>query len=165
MCGPFAVLMSYISEFHGLKHRSRVMMYTGIFFSLASIILPLLAWIIIPNPAWKIKFVAYSLGKFLRTEFEHINLNFKFLVELRTWQSFLLVCSLPSIISGLLVAFLLPESPKFLMSRGRNHAAMEIFIKIHRMNYGPNVEYPVSDFQQNLIAPDVSIFVWKIFAD
>ena len=64
------------------------------------------------------------------------------------------MCSLPSIISGLAVATLLPECPKFLMSRGRNHAAMEILIKIHRMNCGPDVEFPVSELQQPLIVPN-----------
>lgn len=47
--GPFAVLMSYLSEFHGLKYRSRVMMTLGIFYSLAGICLPGLAWVVIPQ--------------------------------------------------------------------------------------------------------------------
>lgn len=38
---------------------------------------------------------------------------------------------------------ILPESPKFLMSRGRNDAAMDVFARIHRMNNGSHVEYPV----------------------
>lgn len=38
---------------------------------------------------------------------------------------------------------ILPESPKFLLSRGRNKAAMNVFVKIHRMNNGSHVEYPV----------------------
>lgn len=46
--GPFAVLMSYLSEFHGLEYRSRVMMTLGIFYSLAGICLPGLAWLVIP---------------------------------------------------------------------------------------------------------------------
>lgn len=58
ICGPFAVLMSYLSEFHGLKYRSRVMMSTGIFFSIASILLPLLALVIIPNPSLNFEIVA-----------------------------------------------------------------------------------------------------------
>lgn len=40
---------------------------------------------------------------------------------------------------------LLPESPKFLMSRGRNVEAMKVFEKVHRINCGSAVEYPVSE--------------------
>lgn len=63
ICGPFAVLMSYLSELHGLKYRSRVMMSTGIFFSIASIILPSLAWAIIPHPRWNFKIVEDYFGE------------------------------------------------------------------------------------------------------
>lgn len=66
------------------------------------------------------------------------------LLELRSWQTFLLIAAMPSLISGLAVCFL-PESPKFLMSRGNNHEAMEVFQRIHRINFGSNIEYPVSE--------------------
>ncbi|KAL7023272.1 hypothetical protein ACKWTF_012542 [Chironomus riparius] len=124
-CGPFAVLMAYLSELHGLKYRSRVMLSTGIFFSLGNIILPSLAWLIIPNSIFNIKLIGNHY-------------------ELHTFQTFLVVCSLPSIISGLAV-MCLPESPKFLMSRGNNSDAMKIFIKIHRMNNGNDAVYPIKN--------------------
>lgn len=66
---------------------------------------------------------------------------------------------MPSIISGFLVAFLLPESPKFLMSRGRNDAAMKVFRKIHRMNNGALIEYPVSKFKSQLVELNLIKFV------
>lgn len=49
ICGPFAVLMSYLSEFHGATHRSRVVLCVGLYFSLANITLPGMAWAIIPT--------------------------------------------------------------------------------------------------------------------
>lgn len=49
MCGPFAVLMSYLTEFHGTQHRPRIMMLIGIMFQLAAILLPVLALLILPN--------------------------------------------------------------------------------------------------------------------
>ncbi|KAG5672794.1 hypothetical protein PVAND_002887 [Polypedilum vanderplanki] len=124
MCGPFAVLMAYLSELHGLKFRSRVMLSTGVFFSIANIILPSLAWLIIPHSMFNLNIIDSYF-------------------ELHTWQIFLLVCSLPSIISGIAVMIFLPESPKFLMSRGRNEEAMKVFQRIHRINNGNNSEYPI----------------------
>lgn len=39
ICGPFAVLMSYLCECHSIKYRSRVMMALGIFFSISNILI------------------------------------------------------------------------------------------------------------------------------
>jgi len=117
--------MSYISEFHGLKYRSRIMMSMGIFFSLANIMMPVLAWIVIPNPWFNFTVVK---GYF----------------DLHTWQTFLLICALPSFISCISVASFLPESPKFLMSRGHNEAAMKVFRTVYKINNGDKLEYPVS---------------------
>ena len=61
--GPFAVMISYLSEFHGLKYRSRVMMTTGIFYSLAGISLPALAWVIIPQ-SWNLTVIENLLSEF-----------------------------------------------------------------------------------------------------
>lgn len=56
--------MSYLSEFHGLKYRSRVMMSTGIFFSIANIILPSLALVIIPNPSMNFEIIEDYVGEY-----------------------------------------------------------------------------------------------------
>lgn len=68
--------------------------------------------------------------------------------EIHTWQVFLAICSIPPpLIAGISVAFL-PESPKFLMSRGKNEKAMQIFKQLYSINTGndPN-SYPVSILQ------------------
>jgi hypothetical protein len=67
ICGPFAVLMSYLSELHGLKYRSRIMMSTGIFFSLATIVLPSLAWATIPHPQLNFNIVDGYFGETIDT--------------------------------------------------------------------------------------------------
>ncbi|KAJ6639914.1 Synaptic vesicle glycoprotein 2A, partial [Pseudolycoriella hygida] len=121
-CGPFAVLMSYIQEFHGSDHRSRVMMIIGMFFSLATIILPAIAWFVIPKP-W-----AVQIGSF---------------VSLKSWQIFLAICAFPSLIGGVAIIFF-PESPKFLMSQGRNEEALRVFRTIYKINSGRKADdYPI----------------------
>lgn len=49
MCGPFAVLMSYLTEFHGIQHRQRIMMIVGMTFSIAAFMLPVMAMLILPR--------------------------------------------------------------------------------------------------------------------
>ncbi|XP_055709261.1 synaptic vesicle glycoprotein 2C-like [Phlebotomus papatasi] len=123
-CGPFAVLMSYVSELHGMKHRARTMLTVGTFFSVGNIILPAIGWAILPR-SWTVTFIVKSF-------------------ELHSWHIFLLICAIPSLFGGMLVFILLPESPKFLMSRGRNEEALEIFQRIFQQNTGKDVqEYPI----------------------
>lgn len=121
MNGPFAILMSYLSEFHNTKTRSRVMMMVGIYFAFATLSLPGLAWVIFPQD-WQ-----FYIGGWV----------------VNTWQIFLAVCSTPSLISSIAVSFL-PESPKFLMSKGKNREALEVFKKIYAVNHmSSGEEYPI----------------------
>ncbi|XP_055847645.1 synaptic vesicle glycoprotein 2A-like [Episyrphus balteatus] len=122
VCGPFAVLMSYMTEFHGTKYRARVMMVIGMLFSIATLLLPILAWIILPN-TWD-----YSL--------------FNGLFVIHSWKVFLAVCALPSLTAGIAYIFL-PETPKFLMSQGRNEEALVVLQTIYSINCRkPKSTYP-----------------------
>lgn len=126
ICGPFAVLMAYLSEFHSLQHRSRVMMMVGIFYSIANVLLPSLAWAIIPQSEWDFTLFDGRLA-------------------IHSWQIFLAVCCLPSLLSGACCMFF-PESPKFLMSQGRNEQAMAVFRTLYALNTGRSREdYPVKE--------------------
>ncbi|XP_055617260.1 synaptic vesicle glycoprotein 2C-like [Toxorhynchites rutilus septentrionalis] len=133
ICGPFAVLMAYLSEFHSLQHRSRVMILIGIFYSIGNVLLPSLAWIIIPQE-WD--FLLFG-GKF----------------AIHSWQIFLAVCCFPSLLSGACVLFM-PESPKFLMSKGRNEQAMAVFQKLYSLNTGRSRgEYPIKELMNETTLP------------
>lgn len=69
-----------------------------------------------------------------------IDLSF---AAIHSWQIFLAVCCSPSLLSGACVLFM-PESPKFLMSKGRNEQAMAVFQKLYTLNTGRSrEEYPV----------------------
>ncbi|EDW38491.1 GL12624 [Drosophila persimilis] len=121
ICGPFAVLVSYLAEFHGKKHRPYIMLFVGLCVSASATFVPILAYLLLPVH------IFFSVGK----------MNF------HTWQIFLMVTALPSLTSGLLHIFL-PESPKFLMAQGNYNKALESLQRIYAMNKRQKREtYPV----------------------
>ncbi|KAH8366605.1 hypothetical protein KR084_006463 [Drosophila pseudotakahashii] len=132
MSGPFAVLMTYLTELHGRKHRQRIMMVVGIMFSIATLTLPGLAMLILPE-TWDL----------------HI-----WTLKLTSWQVFVAITALPSLVSFMLF-FLFPESPKFLMSKGRNQEAMAAFKFIYHLNSRkPKDSFPIKLLANEVIVPE-----------
>ncbi|XP_014097018.3 synaptic vesicle glycoprotein 2B isoform X1 [Bactrocera oleae] len=120
-CGPLAVVMTYLSEFHIKKHRSRVLMILGMIKTIDLLILPAIATTTLPHH------IAFEI----------------WVMKFHTWNVFLAITALPGLISGLLLPFF-PESPKYLMSQGRNVEALATFKTIYALNTGKNKEsYPV----------------------
>ncbi|XP_036344025.1 synaptic vesicle glycoprotein 2B-like [Rhagoletis pomonella] len=132
MCGPFAVLMSYLTELHGKKHRSRVIMFVGLMFSVGNISLPLVALGVLPSH-W---------------DFQLLGLQF------HSWQVFLAISAIPCLFGGTLLSFF-PESPKFLMSQGRNAEALRVFQRIYALNYRKKREdYPIKELVNEQLAAE-----------
>ncbi|XP_063826963.1 synaptic vesicle glycoprotein 2A-like [Ostrinia nubilalis] len=122
--GPFAVLLSYLAELHRTELRARVILLTSLFYTVANTTLPMLAWAILTKD-WQFHIYGDT-------------------IVIHSWNLFLFATALVPLLTG--VAFLcLPESPKFLMSRGRNDEAMKIFRKIYSMNMDkPAEDYPIT---------------------
>uniref|UniRef100_A0AAR5QKP3 Major facilitator superfamily (MFS) profile domain-containing protein n=1 Tax=Dendroctonus ponderosae TaxID=77166 RepID=A0AAR5QKP3_DENPD len=119
--GPFAAVSSYISEFHCAKYRPIYQMIIGSSNSFGTVLLPLIAWLILPR----------------NMDFTIVNLNF------HSWNMFLLVSGLPAFICGILFVFF-PESPKFLMTCGENDKALKVFQKVYSINTGaPADTFPI----------------------
>ncbi|XP_017030530.1 synaptic vesicle glycoprotein 2B [Drosophila kikkawai] len=132
MSGPFAVLMTYLTELHGRQHRQRIMMMVGIMFSIATLTLPGLAMLILPQE-WDIHIWTLSLS---------------------SWQVFVAITALPSLLSFLLF-FFFPESPKFLMSKGRNQEAMDAFkFMFHLNTRKPKDSFPIKLLANEVIVPE-----------
>ncbi|XP_011199788.3 synaptic vesicle glycoprotein 2B [Bactrocera dorsalis] len=128
MCGPFAILMSYLTELHGKKFRSRIVMLMGLMFSVGNILLPIIALTVLPKH-W---------------DFELLGLQF------HSWQVFLAITMIPSLLGGILLNFF-PESPKFLMSQGRNTEAMRAFQRIYALNHWkPREDFPIKELMNEL---------------
>lgn len=94
------------------------------FVALGNMYLPGLAWVILPQD-WSVVI-------------PYINLLF------RPWRLLALVYPLPSLLAALLISFL-PESPKYLLTRGKHEEVIVILTKIFCINSGKKADdYVVS---------------------
>ncbi|XP_076231040.1 synaptic vesicle glycoprotein 2B [Calliopsis andreniformis] len=126
--GPYAALMSYLAEVHNEVHRSRSYMWLGVFFSLGNISLPCIAWLIIPQK-WTVTIINRT-------------------IDINSWRVFLAVCSLPEFLACIAM-FAFPESPRFLLLKGRKEEALEVFKKIYAINTGNDPDtYPIKDLEE-----------------
>ncbi|KAJ8919147.1 hypothetical protein NQ315_012133 [Exocentrus adspersus] len=117
--GPYAAMITYISEFHSSKYRSRIQLVIGTMNSLGSVALPLLAWLVLPQSLDVSLFNGYF--------------------KMHSWNFFLLASGLPALYSGIAFIFV-PESPKFLMTVGKNKKALEIFQNVYSINTGKSAD-------------------------
>lgn len=128
--GSGPVIWSYFAEFQPKSKRGAMLSFMAAFWTLGNLFVAGLAWVIIPAN------IGGETGGFVYN----------------SWRIFLLVMSLPSFIVAALL-FLLPESPKFLISKGRHEDALEVFRGIYMMNTGkPKEQYPVKQLlvEENL---------------
>ncbi|XP_058976817.1 synaptic vesicle glycoprotein 2A-like [Musca domestica] len=125
--GPFSVLMPYITEFHGCNYRSRITMIIGTMISIGAVLLPVLALLILPND-WN-----FLLGN----------------IQFNSWRIYLAICGIPSLLGGLvLLGF--PETPRFLMTKGRNEEALKVFRTMYAMNTKNSKEtYSISELKND----------------
>lgn len=117
--GSSATIYAYLGEFHTLKYRSRAIMGASVIFGITCVTLPVLAWLVI-NQTWQLYIPLLDL-------------------VFKPWRLFLLVCGLPSLICGLALLWA-PESPKFVLSQGRQADTIAILQTVHRANVGAKVE-------------------------
>lgn len=121
--GSGPVIWSYFAEFQPKNKRGSMLSFMAAFWTFGNLFVALLAWLIIPA----------EIG-FVTPYFTY-----------NSWRIFLMICSLPSFLVAALL-FLLPESPKFLISKGRSDKALQVFQRIYTSNTGkPGEMYPVKE--------------------
>lgn len=92
-------------------------MGSSILFGISCIVMPVMAWSVI-NQNWQ--FDIPLIG-----------------VTYKPWRLYMVVCSLPAILSFMILIFL-PESPKFVLGQGRQAEAYQILQRMNRVNNGKN---------------------------
>lgn len=133
---PGSVTFTYLAEFQAPKNRMRSVCYSGIFFTLSWLLLPVISYFILP----------------LHIRVPIINnLNFT------QWRLFLILVSIPEFVVCLWF-IRLPESPKFLECKGDPRRALIILRRMYACNTGkdPN-EFPVKNLKcENRIETDIA---------
>ncbi|XP_066993183.1 synaptic vesicle glycoprotein 2B isoform X2 [Anabrus simplex] len=115
--GSGPVIWSYFAEFQPKAKRGSMLSFMAAFWTLGNLFVACLAWLVIPT----------GIGYF--------SPNFTY----NSWRIFLLICAIPSLAVAVLLIFL-PESPKFLLSRGKHEEALNIFRQIYHSNTGKPIE-------------------------
>uniref|UniRef100_A0A182J0Q5 Major facilitator superfamily (MFS) profile domain-containing protein n=1 Tax=Anopheles atroparvus TaxID=41427 RepID=A0A182J0Q5_ANOAO len=113
--GAMGICFPYLGEFQPTAYREKILCWMELFWTFGIIVLPCIAWIIIP------------------LEFRFKNDDGRVLFG--SWNLFVALCSIPSLLLGLwLLRF--PESPKFLIECGEGSLALEILKDIFHTNTG-----------------------------
>lgn len=119
--GSGPVIWSYFAEFQPRSKRGSMLSFMAAFWTLGNLFVAGLAWLIIPAE------IGFTTQYFVYN----------------SWRIFLIVMALPSFVVAFLL-FFLPESPKFLLTRGKSEEAIAIFKHIYHVNTGNDAEdYPV----------------------
>lgn len=119
--GSGPVIWPYFAEFQPKAKRGSMLSFMAAFWTLGNLFVAGLAWLIIPA---------------------EIGVTTPYFVY-NSWRIFLIVMALPSLVVAILLCFL-PESPKFLLTRGKSEEAIAIFKHIYHVNTGNDAEdYPV----------------------
>ncbi|GLV42099.1 uncharacterized protein CBL_04942 [Carabus blaptoides fortunei] len=133
IAGPSATVYAYLGEFHGAKYRTISITCASIFVAIAIFVLPGIAWYVLPQQwSWNI-------------------LN---MFEYKPWRLFLVLSSLPCLVVA--VALLpFPESPKFLLLRGKRPEALAVLKKVYAYNTGKKADdFPVQDITETYTEED-----------
>nr|XP_023023359.1 synaptic vesicle glycoprotein 2A-like [Leptinotarsa decemlineata] len=122
--GPSAIIYAYAGEFNDNRFRPKVVSWIATFVAFGNMYLPGMAWLILP----------------LEWSYEIPLINIMF----RPWRLLVVIYALPSILFAILLCSL-PESPKYLISKGQHDEALAILRKMYSVNTGKSQdEFPVS---------------------
>ncbi|XP_075231512.1 synaptic vesicle glycoprotein 2B-like [Lycorma delicatula] len=122
VCSASIASYTYVGEFHTSKERAVALVAVAAIGATSLIYLPITAWLILP-----IKCNVPVAPGLMYT----------------SWRLYIAVGGIPSVISGILL-FILPESPKFLLSRGYSEKALQVLQTIYSWNgKGDSEDFPI----------------------
>uniref|UniRef100_A0A6M2E244 Putative synaptic vesicle glycoprotein n=1 Tax=Xenopsylla cheopis TaxID=163159 RepID=A0A6M2E244_XENCH len=134
--GASSTAYAYLGEFHGDKTRARAISWGASFISMGMVLLPAIAWGIIPL---KFRYPIPGLE-----------------ITWTAWRLYILICSFPNLL-GLLMILTFPETPKFLLATGRTEEALNVLAKVYASNNGcePS-EYPIKALDVSAVSGNLA---------
>ncbi|KAG5683092.1 hypothetical protein PVAND_012395 [Polypedilum vanderplanki] len=117
ICAPQGIIYAFLGEFHSSKHRARVLIIASVIYGISCLLTSLNALLFLNQETWNI-FIPF------------LNLNYS------AWRIFILISSVPNIISAILMIFFIPESPKFTYAQGDEIGTLNILKRIYICNTG-----------------------------
>ncbi|XP_041982996.1 synaptic vesicle glycoprotein 2C-like [Aricia agestis] len=124
----FTAVTPMLTEMTSMKIRDRIVLMNACFVSLSLIVAALMSWAMLPL---QIDIVIWK-GYF----------------ELHAWNVYLYTCSVWSLMGGILF-YILPESPKYLLSHGQENEALVVLKNIYRINTGKDEDtFPIKSLNQ-----------------
>lgn len=122
---PGSIIFTYVAEFQPPKFRTPVVCCAGVFFTISWILLPLLAYVVLPFEQ-----VTFSLGGF---------------IIFSPWRLFLILLAMPELLTALWL-LKIPESPKFFLAKGSHKECLMILRKMYSINTGAHPDkFPVKN--------------------
>ncbi|XP_033214280.1 synaptic vesicle glycoprotein 2B-like isoform X2 [Belonocnema kinseyi] len=109
--GEISLVFSYVGEFQPARCQKKILSWLSLVMVAGLIIVPLLAWAIIP------------------LQFEYRRHYFFF----RSWNLFVLVCAIPAEILGIWLIFC-PETPKYLAESGQTGKLLKVLTDMYVEN-------------------------------
>ncbi|XP_052868506.1 synaptic vesicle glycoprotein 2B-like [Anopheles cruzii] len=125
--GAMGICFPYLGEFQPTAYREKILCWMELFWTLGIIVLPCIAWLVIP-----LDFRFESPSGFL----------------FGSWNLFVALSAIPSLLLGLWL-FYFPESPKFLIECGEEELAIEILKDMYHINTGGvRDDYPITGLKE-----------------
>jgi len=132
--GSIPVVWTYFAEFQPSARRGSALSVLASFWMVGNITVAVMAWCIIPHEiGW--------------TDSQGFLFN--------SWRIFVAVSALPSFLVSVALIFM-PESPKFLLCKGREQETLSVLRRIYFANTGKDrASYPVSSLQVERVSPHI----------
>lgn len=129
VAGAMGICFPYLGEFQQTKYREKILCWMEMFWTLGVILLPLIAWGIIPIQGIRMESGSFSYD---------------------SWNWFVAACGIPSLMLGFWL-FAFPESPKFMMECGDYDDALKALKSIYRQNTGDDPDnYPIKSLKEKV---------------
>ncbi|XP_053666984.1 synaptic vesicle glycoprotein 2B-like [Anopheles marshallii] len=114
VAAPASTVYAYLGEFTTPSRRSQMLSFASVWGGVGIVYVSLVGWWIL----------SYDWVFVISDSF-----------EFKPWRLLFIVNTLPAFLNGIAFCFC-PESPKFLVSRGRNEEALEILKTVYKINNG-----------------------------